>query len=696
MRPRSAVLLALSPWLLAPELAPWPGGRAGAAASVAASTVTRAAPRVTLRRLPAALPPEQCRLPGPPMPTDAATFAASLPSRTRVVFVLDTSGSMRGIGDGQADIFGRVKAAVNGYVRSERPDRVDLLTFDQGLRSRRGYAFPADRTRWNTDLAALRADGRNTYLYRSLGEGLAPLQAGGYVTTVIVLTDGTDNDPAGDWTAARALAAFRGRGGLDTLHYVALGTPLPGDARAALRASGYARGVSLPVGEVPVLARVAPGTALRTVSDPARVSVPWPDGTPLTLSAPAGVTLARPVVEGGQAALRVGREVAPDTPALLCAPPAAEGGLPRRALLRLAVGETAAPSAGAGASAPARPRQTGLLWLNPGADRALGPGESVTLRYRLPAELASEALSLRLPPGLGGEVWTLPGGREVAVQLTRVGEGAGAGVPRLIGGGRTFDLTPVGGPGGGGDRAGGGLGAGWTVLAGLGLAALVGAGLLLGRRRRRPRPTPPPAPVHPAPEAVEGLEYTPALALSLVGRGGRRQPLAAPLDAPFDLGQLARVPHLSGLRLAHEAGGLRVLRVPADLEVSQGTRLLREGEVVRPGTLLGLAVARPSRSPHPPLGSLVGLGLPLSLHADGVGLRLSGPYGEHALTLAPGLVDLGLLLGAPALEGLRVTVSGPRVLLATVPSGLRLRRTADGAELRPGTYLPPETGLEWV
>ncbi|MDL2345924.1 vWA domain-containing protein, partial [Deinococcus sp. MIMF12] len=191
--------------------------------------------------MPAALPLEQCRLPGPPMPADAATFAASLPTRTRVVFVLDTSGSMRGIGDGQADIFNRVKAAVNAYVRSERPDRVELLTFDQGLRSRRGYSFPADRARWNTDLAALRADGRNTYLYRSLGEGLAPLRAGGYVTTVLVLTDGTDNDPAGSWTAARALAAFQGRGRLDTLHYVALGTPLPADAGAALRASGYAR-----------------------------------------------------------------------------------------------------------------------------------------------------------------------------------------------------------------------------------------------------------------------------------------------------------------------------------------------------------------------------------------------------------------------------------------------------------------------
>ncbi|MDL2345970.1 VWA domain-containing protein, partial [Deinococcus sp. MIMF12] len=93
---------------------------------------------------------------------------------------------------------------------------------------------------------------------------------------------------------------------------------------------------------------------------------------------------------------------------------------------------------------PARAQTTGLLWLNPGADRALGPGESVTLRYRLPAGVAPERLSLRLPPGLRGEVWTLPGGREVAVQLTRMGETVGAGVPQLSGGGRTFDLAPVG------------------------------------------------------------------------------------------------------------------------------------------------------------------------------------------------------------------------------------------------------------
>ena len=66
-----------------------------------------------------------------------------LPQRTRAVFVLDTSGSMRGLGDGKADIFSGVKASIDRYVQSQRPDRVDLLTFDSGVRSRQSYGGTA-------------------------------------------------------------------------------------------------------------------------------------------------------------------------------------------------------------------------------------------------------------------------------------------------------------------------------------------------------------------------------------------------------------------------------------------------------------------------------------------------------------------------------------------------------------------------
>ena len=154
----------------------------------------------------------------------------------------------------------------------------------------------------------------------------------------------------------------------------------------------------------------------------------------------------------------------------------------------------------------------------------------------------------------------------------------------------------------------------------------------------------------------------------------------------------ARAPHWADDEIGDLADSFN--KMVGDLEVSQGARLLREHDVVRPGTLLGVAVARPARSPLPPLGTLIGLGLPLRLRADGVTLHLVGPYGEHALALRPGITDVGEAVGAGALHGLKVAPSGPRVLLAAVPAGVTLRRLQDGAELRPGTYLPAETGME--
>ncbi|EYB68812.1 hypothetical protein DEIPH_ctg017orf0182 [Deinococcus phoenicis] len=646
-----------------------------------------AAPSVTLRRAPQ-VPGAVCTLPTGPLPT-----------QTRAVFILDTSGSMRGIGDGKADIFGPVKAAVNAYVRTRKPDRVDLVTFDSGPRSRRGYAFPGDEARWNAELGAVQADGRNTYLYRSVAEALAPLDAAGrYATSVFVLTDGIDNDPDPAQTAARALAAFHARGPLDTLHYVALGTEIPADARAALQESRYAQGLTLPVGQAPTLTGL--GSTVVTVTDPARVPAPFPDGTPLTLAAgEAGgqVRLAEGEARGGWARLSVSGRLPSGTPALLCAPPSAPGEGVRRVLLRLNVGP-----------------EPGLTWLNPGADRTLRPGETVTLRYRLDA--GTDPGRLTLPPGLAGELLRLPGGRELAVRLKNAGLAGGRAVtPGLTSaGGRTFPLPAITGTEGSrtvpviilnvspGSPPAASPGAGppsgksprlpGLLLGALLLLALLGGGLLAWRRRRV-RPSPPAAPSS-APPGVEGIQYSEDRTLALVGAAGLVTAVPTPLGGPFDLGQMARVPHLSGLRFEQDRVGLRVLRVPADLEVSQGARLLRGDDVIRPGTLLGVAVARPARSPYPPLGTLVGLGLPLRLRTDGVTLHVTGPYGDHALTLRPGITDLGTAFGAAALQGLKLTLSGPRILLAALPAGVTLRRAEDGAELRPGTYLPTQVQLE--
>ncbi|MFC5849913.1 VWA domain-containing protein, partial [Deinococcus petrolearius] len=473
--PRAALFLSLAAALLCGSLA---------LAAPPAATAPAPAPSPAPSRPPGAAPTDACTLPGGPVPT-----------RTRAVFVLDTSGSMRGIGDGRADIFGRVKASVGAYVASARPDRVDLITFDGGLRSRRGYALPADADTFARDLAALRADGSNTYLYGSLHGALSPLAGGErYLTDVFLLTDGIDNDPRRRITPQQAFAAFRGRGALDRLTYLALGTEIPAEAATALARSGYARGLSLPVGRVPDLTRVR-GTVAATVTDPAQVPAPYPDGTPLRLVGPGALVLAQPQASGGLTRLSVRGEVPPGTAALLCAAPGAAtsvapAGLPpQRVLLTLKLPpQVAAPhgwlawargprtQAGAAPTAPEQAAARDVAraaaparwqWLNPGADRVLSPGEDTALRYRVSPGTDLTGARLELPggaaAGLVGALEAQPGAHEVAVRLRRTGDG-GAGqeaAARLVlvsgetlelpgvvagsagGAGQTVTLTPV-------------------------------------------------------------------------------------------------------------------------------------------------------------------------------------------------------------------------------------------------------------
>lgn len=688
----------------------------------------------------AAPPPAACTLPAGP-----------LPARTRTVFVLDTSGSMRGIGDGQADIFGRVRTELNRYVRATRPDRVELLTFDAGLRTRRGFDRPAGTAQWNAALQDLRADGNNTYLYRSLRAALAPLTgAGQYVTTVFVLTDGIDNDDARASTAAQALAAFGGRGPFDRLHYVALGTGIPADARQALLASTYADGLTVPLGQMPRLDGPGLGGGLLRVED-AALRVPLADGTPVALASPDARTLrlAENVVTNGQVRLQQTGRVPYGAAAALCAQQQAVTGSvaarPQRLLLRLKL-------------------QSPVTLLNPGADRALARGEDTVLRYRAaPGVAVDGGLTVGgLPAGLGAAVSRLPGAREFSVRLTNRSLTPGQTVTPLLrlpgnmevslpavqgrAGGRTpyaataatraaqrasraapapQSVPPRQEPAERREAPGGGLG--WWGLALLavvggvtaafawartrrGRAAGAGAGAGMRARRSgrrwplrwpagkagpRQRPTLRPALIpRDEPPAVEGIEYGAGRVLSLVAAGGEVTPVPIPLGGPFDLGQLARVPHLSGLRAEQHRDGLKILRVPADLEVSQGARLVEAGDVVRPGALLGVAVARAGRAPRPPLGTLAGLGLPLTLRRDAANVRAAGPYGQHTVTLPAGLSDLGAVFGAPALSGLKVTLSGPNVLLVEVPSGLRLRRSGETAPLQPGSYLPDLTLID--
>lgn len=646
----------------------------------------------------------------PPVPAPAAPCAlpsGALPQRTRAVFVLDTSGSMRGQGDGQADIFAGIKGALAAYVRLARPDRAEVVTFDQGVRTQRSFDAPAGSAAWAAFLAGVQADGQKTFLYRSLHAALSPLGgAGEYLTTVFVLTDGIDNDPGRVQTARSALAAFSGRGPLDRLHYLALGTRIPADLRAALEASAYAEGHTYPPGQIPALGQGDLAGGARSVTVPGTLALPLAPGTPVRLGSPLGdLTLTHATVQPaarnatatrapapagldqGAVALTARGPVPPGSAALLCALPGTAGVHLRPVALLLHLNPL---------------DRAGLLWLNPGADLQLRPGEEVVLRYRAgrAAALGARPLSLTLPPGLAGVVEGGPGragqAREFSVRLRATGAAPATVHPLLhLGAGRTLALPPVRlQPGAAGGTMGPapstslegqprGLARFLTLL--VGAAALVGL-TLLARRRAPPAPTPRPTPA-PVP-GVEGLEYSEERTLALITAYGEAMAVPAPLGDPFDVGQVGRVPHLSGLRAQQHQGGLQILRVPEDLEVSQGGRLLGPGDVVRPGTLLGLAVARPARAPHADLGSLAGLGVPLTLRAHDLTLYVSGPYGEHALVVRSGISDLGAALQAPVLLGLKIAASGTHLLLAQVPASLDLRRPGESAPLRPGTYLP--------
>ncbi|WP_189072786.1 vWA domain-containing protein [Deinococcus sedimenti] len=637
----------------------------------------------------AAQDPSTCLLP-----------TGDLPTRTRTIFVLDTSGSMRGIGDGRADIFERVKSALNTHVRATQPDQVELITFDSGLRTRRTFDAPAGSAAWNAALSTLTADGRNTHLYRSVRDALRPLNTrGGEVTQVFVLTDGIDNDTREQGktvTAEGALNAWTGRGPLDRLTYVALGTEIPADARTALASSAYASGLTVPVNIVPDLGGAGLEGGLRRVTGDT-LDTPFPDGTSIRLGhATPGLALTGDTVQGRTLALTVPAGLRPGTPALLCAPPVAGTGWiaprERQVLLRL----TGQPFA----------------WLNPGADLALRGGEDVVLRLRAAPGIDTRRVTLgTLPAGVTGRVDAPAGSRDFTVRLTvtrpqpdltvtptlRLPAVGPVALPTLRGqaGGRTLARPaapelPADASATGPDRAE----TGWWWLALLPVAAL----LLWGAARRRPAPRTEPraAPARPFLPGVEGLEYREDRTLHLVTADGEVAGVPTPLGGPFDLGQLSRVPHLSGLRAEQHRDGLKLLRLPPDLDVSQGARLLTAGDIVRPGTLIGVAVSRQVRAPRLELGELAGLGLPLALHVTGATVQVRGPYGAHALRLSAPVTDLGQALRAPALDGLRVTLSGSTLLLLSAPTAVQLRAAGDTQALRESQPLPPQAVLDFL
>jgi len=194
-----------------------------------------------------------------------------------------------------------------------------------------------------------------------------------------------------------------------------------------------------------------------------------------------------------------------------------------------------------------------------------------------------------------------------------------------------------------------------------------------------------------APSRVEGLHYRDDRTLALVGLDGEVRGIPTPLAGAFDLGQVSRAADLRGLRAEQVTGGLELIQIPDDLLVAQNTHLLASGDLVVPGTLL--SVIPTAAGVRSSLGSLTGLGRPLMLRANGAQLEITGPYGDHLLSLTPGILDLGETLEAPALRGLKLSTRGYHIMLTDLPQGVTLTNAADQTPIRAGMYLPERTGL---
>lgn len=167
-------------------------------------------------------------------------------SATQYVFLIDTSGSMVGLppGSGHPVIFPRVTEELVRYLRSLRPgDIVDIRTFDRGLHLD-GVVFriesDADRERAIAHVRGLAAEGRETWVYRSiLDTAQAKLEearrrdAPEIPTIFYVFTDGEDNDQRG-LSMREMLRRYADlRQEKDFLIYVTLGIDLPpNDVRA--------------------------------------------------------------------------------------------------------------------------------------------------------------------------------------------------------------------------------------------------------------------------------------------------------------------------------------------------------------------------------------------------------------------------------------------------------------------------------
>lgn len=186
----------------------------------------------------------------------ALTAEQHPPSYFRYSFLVDTSASMVGRGDGRAVIFPQLQERLLSFVRSIRGRaEVWVTPFNQGAAPTARFRLPEDRPGLEGYISGLEANGTNTWLYRSLQDIFSELPTDPAVGNVVyILTDGIDNDPQRP-NLSRVLQEYAAkRSPNDFLYYVGLGQAVPDDVQAAFANFPLACAISAAVGVVPVFA----------------------------------------------------------------------------------------------------------------------------------------------------------------------------------------------------------------------------------------------------------------------------------------------------------------------------------------------------------------------------------------------------------------------------------------------------------
>lgn len=354
--------------------------------------------------------------------------ASPPPDKSRVVFILDTSGSMQGLGDGQANIFAKVQGAMlRGMRATQAPGSVELLTFDRGPRQRNTFAWPADQQAFEKTVNRLKADGSNTWLYASMQAMFKSLKSrSDTATTVYVITDGIDNNPSRAATIQTALDAFNeSRGPFDRLYYVALGVKVPAQVKESFGKTSFAQAIELLLNQPPDFTSAQLSPVIVNVGPDGTFPLKRPAGSKLVLESNnlggGMVSIDNPDGAGTQVRLKIDGSVPGGTVGYMClfmpgGPDGLGGTLEIQNNLLLRFKRDTPPLPGE-VVAPVDVLGT-LVLLNPEVNRTLKRGQSATLRYKAvkgPVTVELERIPTELEARLPDQVVSLLEGEEVTL-----------------------------------------------------------------------------------------------------------------------------------------------------------------------------------------------------------------------------------------------------------------------------------------